>query len=126
MQAIHGNFFLRAFGVRLDGRPGLQQTWQRSRRCCHGIRPFQSASQKDARRCASLDRCAHLPDPALRRDPSVQKCHGAFACAYQTKYSRPWRARLTSEATSRVMMRWPGASRSSAMVRRSFSHTTLA
>lgn len=32
MQAIHGNFFLRAFGVRLDGLPGLpglQQTRQR-------------------------------------------------------------------------------------------------
>ena len=67
-----------------------------------------------------------LPDPAvLRRAPSVQKCHG-LCCTYQTKYSRPWRARLTSDAISRVMMRWPGASRSSTMVRRSFSHTTLA
>ena len=90
MQAVYGNFFLQAFRVRLEGLPGLQQTRQRPRRCCHGIRPFQSASQKEARRCASLDRRAHLPDPAaLRRDPLVQKCHGAFACAYQTKYSRP-------------------------------------
>ena len=70
MQAVHGNFFLQAFGGRLEGLPGLQQTRQRPRRC-HGIRSFQSASQKEARRCASLDRCAHLPDPALRRDPSV-------------------------------------------------------
>lgn len=29
MQAIHGSFFFRAFGVRLDGLPGLQQTRQR-------------------------------------------------------------------------------------------------
>ena len=85
MQAVHGNFFLQAFRVRLDGLPGLQQTRQRPRRCCHGISP----SQQDASRCASLDRRAHLPDPAFRRDPSVQKCNGAFACAYQTKYSRP-------------------------------------
>ena len=89
MQAVHGNFFLQAVSIRPGNLPGLQQTRQRPRRCCHSIRPFQSASQKETRRCASLDRRAHLPDPALRQDPSVQKCHGAFACAYQTKYSRP-------------------------------------
>lgn len=90
MQAVHGNFFLQAVSIRPGNLPGLQQTRQRPRRCCHSIRPFQSASQKETRRCASLDRRAHPPDPAaLRRDPLVQKCHGAFACAYQTKYSRP-------------------------------------
>lgn|GEM_PF-3286674 len=90
MQAVHGNFFLQAFRVRLDGLPGLQQTRQRPRRCCRGVRTFQSASQKDASRCASLDRRAHLPDPAaLRRDHTVQKCHGLCLCVYQTKYSRP-------------------------------------
>ena len=50
----------------------------------------------------------------VRTGPIPPPCDGilrfrrsamVLVCAYQTKYSRPWRARLTSEATSRVMMR---------------------